>query len=206
MHFVRIARMLRTPRGSALLVGVGGSGRQSLTRLAAYIGGSTVAQIVITKAYGVNNLMEDFKPLYKLAGCAGKSVCFVFGDKEVKEEGFLEYINIFLNTGELPNLFARDEVDAILAEVGYAFEEERPKEEATPAKLWAFFLDRVRAHLHLVLCFSPVGSKVRVRVRFTVTLTLALALALSLTLTLTLTRRAWRRTTRAARTAAASPG
>ena len=101
MHFVRIARMLRTPRGSALLVGVGGSGRQSLTRLAAYIGGSTVAQIVITKAYGVNNLMEDFKPLYKLAGCAGKSVCFVFGDKEVKEEGFLEYINIFLNTGPL---------------------------------------------------------------------------------------------------------
>ena len=87
MHFVRIARMLRTPRGSALLVGVGGSGRQSLTRLAAYIGGSSVAQIVITKAYSVNNLLEDFKPLYKLAGCAGKSVCFVFGDKEVKDEG-----------------------------------------------------------------------------------------------------------------------
>ena len=70
-----------------------------------------------------------------------------------------------LTTGELPNLFARDEVDAILGEVGYAFEEERPKEEPTAAKLWAFFLDRVRSHLHLVLCFSPVGSKFRNRAR-----------------------------------------
>lgn len=60
-HIASIARILRQPRGNALLVGVSGSGKQSLTRFAAALGGFTCVQLELKKAYGLPDFREDLK-------------------------------------------------------------------------------------------------------------------------------------------------
>lgn len=101
--------MLRIPGGNALLVGVGGSGRQSLTRLASSMSGMDVFQPEISKNYGKVEWRDDIKKLLKVAGAQSKKIAFLITDSQIKEEAFLEDIDALLNSGEVPNLFAPDE-------------------------------------------------------------------------------------------------
>ena len=108
-HLLRIRRILKTEGGHALLVGVGGSGRQSLSRLATKMGDFEIFQIEIKKVYGKTEFREDLKTLFKTCGSKGEPTTFIFTDNSIKEESFLEDINNILNTGEVPNIFPADE-------------------------------------------------------------------------------------------------
>ena len=50
------------------MVGVGGSGKQSLARLSGFICGYATYTIVISGNYNMNNFREDLQKMYKRAG------------------------------------------------------------------------------------------------------------------------------------------
>ena len=73
-HLTRIHRVIRMDRGHTLLVGVGGSGKQSLSRLAAFAAGCDVFEITLSRGYGEEEFKEDLKQLYRRLGIENKKV------------------------------------------------------------------------------------------------------------------------------------
>lgn len=160
-HLCRIHRIIRNPRGNALLVGIGGSGKQSLSALAAYTAGYKLFQITLSRGYGEAQFKEELKELYKLLG--QDEVMFLFTDAHVVEEGFLELLNNMLTTGMVPALYAQDERDALMNTVRAEVRQLGLAE--TSDNLWNHYVNKCRNNLHIVLAMSPSGSKLRLRCR-----------------------------------------
>jgi dynein heavy chain len=165
-HLSRICRVLKSPGGNALLVGVGGSGRQSLTRLAGFMAGMTTFQPEISKTYGVPEWRDDIKALLKNAGGLGKKMIFLITDSQIKEEAFLEDIDSLLNTGEVANLYAADEKQELIELVRPVIAQQFGKDvDLSPLEMFNFFVQRCKENLHIIIAFSPIGDAFRERLR-----------------------------------------
>lgn len=162
-HIARISRIIANPSGNAMLIGVGGSGKQSLSRLAAFISGYEVRQLQITGSFRVDDLLEAFREMFKQAGVKGIQILFLMTDTQVVDERFLIYINAILASGWISGLFPKDEIDGMLGNL-------RNEAKANgipdmPEAMIQFLISRVKTNLKTVLCFSPVGDIFRVRAR-----------------------------------------
>ncbi|XP_011494831.1 PREDICTED: dynein beta chain, ciliary-like [Ceratosolen solmsi marchali] len=162
-HVCRINRILESPRGNALLVGVGGSGKQSLSRLSSYISTLQVFQIQLRKGYSMNDLKADLSLLYLKAGVKNIGITFLMTDSQVAQEKFLVVVNDMLASGEIVDLFPDDQIEGIIGAM-----KNEVKQAGIPdskENCWKFFIEKVRRLLKCILCFSPVGATLRKRAR-----------------------------------------
>jgi dynein heavy chain len=82
-NILKIHRILTMARGNALLIGVSGSGKQSLTKLSSYINSYKVEEIEITKGYNLDSFRNFIKDLMQRCSNNNKSATFLFTDNQI---------------------------------------------------------------------------------------------------------------------------
>ena len=76
-----------------------------------------LVQIEITKNYNMTDWRDDIRKMLRRAGEEGVETVFLFGDHQIKEESFLEDINMILNTADIPNLYENEDRLEIIEKV-----------------------------------------------------------------------------------------
>lgn len=163
-HICRIGRIIALPRGNAMLVGVGGSGKQSLARLASFICGYDVFQIAVSSTYGVADFKENLLQLYTKAGMKSQPVTFLMTDNQIVNEKFLVFMNDLLSTGLVADLCSPEDIENFTNSVRNEVKAAGIME--TPENLWDFFIEKIRRcdpsrHPALAACCSMYSTRDR---------------------------------------------
>lgn len=160
-HLSRICRVLKQSRCHSLLIGIGGCGRQSLTRLAAHIMDYELFQIELTRNYSMIEWTKFLKAmLLKLSSTESHGV-FLITDTQIKDVRFLDDISNLLQSGEMLRLFDSDEIRDICEKM-LVIDKQRDKTLQTDGSakaLYEFFVSLIREQLHVILCLSPANYK-----------------------------------------------
>lgn len=162
-HVARICRVLRLPDGNCLLIGIGGSGRQSLGRLSSFCMGCETTQIEVGRRYGFSDWRSDVKGFLMKAGLEHRPQCFLLCDQQFFDEAVVEDINSLLNSGDILNLYAADDLENIMQSCTKHCHDLHL--EATKANIYNVYLQRVRRQSHMILACSPASKDFRARLR-----------------------------------------
>lgn len=147
----RVDRVLSQERGNLLLVGRSGVCAAGIVRLAAYGLRMELVTLGITREYSMKQFNAELKTIMMKAGVEGQHVVLLLEDHNFTvNSSFLETINSLLASGEVPGLFAQEELDAMTAPL---------KEDALGEGMsaYAYFVDRIARMLHVCVVMDPTN-------------------------------------------------
>ena len=166
-HLLKILRALCFDGGSCMLIGLKACGKQSLATLAMYILEQRVLRIPHVQTYSRAELLEDLKGHCRHAALNDRHFTLFLDDSSILEECFLDLVNQLIFTGEITDMFSKDEISTMVTEASFRSEVQKhmPEWSESTETLAKFFVRRVRRNFHCLLSFSPTDDKLMGRLR-----------------------------------------
>ena len=162
-QIVKVSRVLKLYRGSYILIGMGGTGRNTISRIAAFMTEIKIFSIEYQKNYKEIHWKEDLKVLIRMAGAKQTPTLFLINDTQLANKAYIEDINFLLVNGHVPNMFTVEDYDQIFYDLKTELKERGIFQSRT--ETLQLFHNLIKQNLHLGLLISPVGDKLRNIVR-----------------------------------------
>ncbi|VDO03424.1 unnamed protein product [Rodentolepis nana] len=160
-HLSRLHRIMSTSGGHGLCVGVSGSGRTVLIKLAALAAGCDVFQITLSRNYTEKEFREEVKNLYLRLVKEDKRIVFLISEDDIIDEAFLEIVNRMLVGTNVSSFFSEEERETIANDL----QKDLLKNglDGTREVIWDNLSRKAAKNLHIIMVMSPESSTLRRR-------------------------------------------
>jgi len=150
---IKVSRILSIPSGNMLLISNVGSGRRSITGLAAFMQQQTFFEASIESYYDMDVWRNDLRRVLRECGTLRKDVTYFMSERQMKDV-FLCDISCLLSTGELPDLFSSEDKRSIIETTRLHAQGGDQNAELSARLIMTYFVNQCKNRLHFVLCFS----------------------------------------------------
>ena len=166
-HLIRIDRILNRSAEHGLLVGLSGSGRQSLATLAGFTHKFKIFKVrgrEEIEEYGRKEWMEDIRNLYVQGGLRREPTIFIVRDTNLKEESYYVDLNCMISSGIIYNLFSGEEKIEVINQIKNNKENEDMVSN-DDQQIWDAFISSTMNRLRVFICMNPLDQDFTKRLR-----------------------------------------
>ncbi|XP_076235073.1 dynein axonemal heavy chain 7 [Calliopsis andreniformis] len=154
---IKISRTLAIPRSNLLIISPTGSGKKSITNLAAYIQQQELFEPSVYSYHDFSIWREDIKSVLKKCGGLRKNFVLFLKDKQMTDNLLCD-LSSLLATGEIPNLFSINEKYDIVETVRLHAQDGNRNAEISIHSVMDYFLEQCKNKLHIVICFNSANK------------------------------------------------
>jgi len=145
-NLARFNRVLSRTGGNMLLVGESGVGRRTAVQLVSHMLNYSYITLNITRDYSIKDFRRDLKVVLQQAGVEGRTTVLFIEEHMLLQSSFIQLLNSLLSGGEIPGLYAPEEIEPLLSSLA-----DQMRQEGGFRSLYEYFTARVQRNLRIVI-------------------------------------------------------
>ncbi|CRH00097.1 dynein heavy chain, putative [Plasmodium relictum] len=157
-HICKLIRIVDNLKSHALLLGIGGCGKTTISKFSCYISSKTFFEMDFSTHCSDNDIKKYLQNIFHK--CAMKNEDIILFLKESKiHDSFFIYVNEYMCSNNIIDLYTKEEKDYIIHNMRNIAKSEGI--EGTDNNIFDYYIKKVNNNLHFILCFSPTSNNFR---------------------------------------------
>ncbi|KJP87668.1 hypothetical protein AK88_02696 [Plasmodium fragile] len=157
-HICKLIRIVDNLKSHALLLGIGGCGKTTISKFSSYISSKSFFEMDFSAQCTDNDVKKYLQNIFYKCGIKNEDIILFLKESKIHDSFFI-YVNEYMCSNNIIDLYTKEEKDYIVQNMRNIAKADGIQENDN--SIFEYFMKKVNENLHFILCFSPTSNNFR---------------------------------------------